>query len=103
MPGSRLRLGYAGPLARLADEALAKAASPGMTTAYVSALRHTLAFPRRIASGLNQENRAALTRGRGECRAANAHPQPRVRMKKAHELVHHEHAGAPGIPAREWF
>ena len=31
MPGTRLRQGYAGRLAHSADEALAKAARPGMT------------------------------------------------------------------------
>jgi hypothetical protein len=26
------------------------------------------------------------------------HPQPRARKTKAHELVHHRHAGTSGIP-----
>jgi len=34
MPGTRLRQGYAGPLARSAAEALAKAARPGMTETF---------------------------------------------------------------------
>jgi len=37
-------------------------------------------------------------RGRRECRARRAHPQPRVRKIKAHELVHHRFAERAGIP-----
>src|SRR3984893_3143831 len=31
-------------------------------------------------------------RGRTECRVLRKHPQPRVRMKKAHEHSHHRYA-----------
>src|SRR5580693_5489896 len=42
MPGTRLRRGYAGPLAHSAAEALAKAASPGMTPPWLASLLHDL-------------------------------------------------------------
>ena len=52
MPGSRLRQGYAGPIAHSAAEALAKAASPGMTT-----WRHMLkSFSTPLATSLFQMN-----------------------------------------------
>src|SRR4051812_4069034 len=40
--------------------------------------------------------------GRGECRVP-MHPQPRVRNKKAHELVTTSPPEQPGIPARNGF
>ena len=68
-------------------------------------LQTHLYAPRRQAPGLCQiAHRPRDNRGRGECRDAQKHPQPRVQKTAiTHTSIHSEAPETPGIPARNGF
>ena len=64
--------------------------------------RHDSAISRRSSPEVVQKRSPKNSEGAGNARRS-MHPQPRVRMKKAHEHSHHGHTGInPAFPA-QWF